>query len=136
MLRIYKVSFNNYTNYTSKTIRNHKTEEYISTDDGYLVIYDYDISKYMEFGGGYRTVEYIGFMPENINDKNEQKYFISYTAYSENNNINFFNDIIYIDESITSELLEKVEQSFKERLNEKAKISKYYAIQIVNIVKI
>jgi polyphosphate kinase len=32
--------------------------------------------------------------------------------------------------------LKGIFQSFKERLNEEAKISKYYAIQIVNIVKI
>jgi len=66
----------------------------------------------------------------------EQKYFIAYAAYGDENP-DLFNTIIYIDEEITSDLIEKIQESLVERLNEGTNLKyKYYATQIVNIVKI
>lgn len=62
----------------------------------------------------------------------KQKYFISYVAYH-NYRTDFFNDIIYIDEEITMELLERMQDSL---LNKVKKHGDYFGTQIINIVKL
>jgi len=66
-----------------------------------------------------------------------QKYFISYAAYScHSNNIDFFNDIIVINEDIDIDmkLLEDIQESLKNKLNENCD-QVYYVTQIINLVK-
>ncbi len=66
----------------------------------------------------------------------EQKYFVSYMAYTEASNC-IFNDYINTDEEITRELIQKIEDTLIERLNKNEKLeSKYFATQIINIIKI
>lgn len=74
---------------------------------------------------------------EPISEK-EQKYFIAYIAYGQNNcdiYKDIFNDIVYIDEEITSDLLSKIEDSLLDKINN-TEIIKYFGTQIVNIVKL
>jgi hypothetical protein len=66
----------------------------------------------------------------------EQKYFISYAVYLDGGRTVFLNSIIYIDEEITSELIEKIQESLTERVNEACKNNPYYGAQIINIVKL
>ncbi len=64
----------------------------------------------------------------------EQKYFISYVAYSkikQESNMDVFNDIIYIKEPITFKLLEEIQSSLVNKLNEGTKNNPYYATQII-----
>lgn len=68
----------------------------------------------------------------------EQKYFIAYIAYGCNNHDTYkdiFNDIVYIDEEITSDLLSKIEDSLLVKLNNN-EIVKYFGTQVFNIVKL
>jgi hypothetical protein len=64
----------------------------------------------------------------------EQKYFVSYVAYASGNNKDFFNDIVYIDEAITSELLSKMQEDLVDRVNYGH--STYFAAQIIGLNKI
>ena len=64
----------------------------------------------------------------------KQKYFIAYAAYSYSG-MDLFNTIIHTDEEITSGLIDKIQKSLVEQLEENIK-SKYYATQIINISKI
>jgi len=82
-------------------------------------------------------------MKENIcstvNKKNEKKYFISYVAYAYTGKTEWtvlpndsFNTIMYIDEEITSKLLEKIQENLVDKLNEVAGENKqYYSTQII-----
>lgn len=65
----------------------------------------------------------------------EQKYFISYIAYNDNEYV-ILNDIIYINEEITSELLEQIQESLINRLNKEELQYPYNQAQIINLVKI
>ena len=65
----------------------------------------------------------------------EQKYFIAYVAYYEVCKWikeEFFNDIIYIDEEITTKLIQNMQSSLLERLNKETS-NPYYGVQIINI---
>jgi hypothetical protein len=72
--------------------------------------------------------------------KKEQKYFIAYVAYGkliDNSTYkDVLNDILFIDEEITSDLLDKIESSLLEKINSNQYQIKYFATQIFNIVKI
>lgn len=73
----------------------------------------------------------------------EQKYFISYVACTEASTRQIIlNDFIYTYEPMDRELIEKLEISLVERLNEikhedgEDLESKYYSAQIINFIKI
>lgn len=69
----------------------------------------------------------------------EIKYFISYAAYSNKNvevKIDFFNDIIYINEDITTDLINKIQYSLIDKLNEGSNFNSYFATQIINIIRL
>jgi len=66
----------------------------------------------------------------------EQKYFISYVGYIEGGGDTFLNDIIFIDEEITSELIQDIQDSLLNKLNEERLSNPYFATQIINIVKL
>lgn len=66
----------------------------------------------------------------------EQKYFISYVAYLKGGKDAFLNDIVIIDEEINSELLEKIQESLVNKVNEETENNPYFATQIINIVKL
>jgi hypothetical protein len=72
--------------------------------------------------------------------KNEQKYFIAYVAYSNTGDKldkDIFNNIIYIDSEIISELINDIEKSLVDKINSNCKSHPlYYATQIININKI
>ena len=65
----------------------------------------------------------------------EQKYFVSYAGYTEAS-MCIFNDYINTNEEITRELIQKIEDTLIERLNNEKPESKYFATQIINIIKI
>lgn len=70
-------------------------------------------------------------MDDNITDvAKEQKYFISYVAYKDNRT-DFLNDIIYIDEEITIDIIIKVEEDLLNRLKEN--YDGYFGVQIINL---
>jgi hypothetical protein len=64
----------------------------------------------------------------------ELKYFLSYAAYSADNVKDFFNDIVYIDEEIDMKLIESIQDSLLNKMND-GKIT-YFAVQIISINKI
>jgi phenylalanyl-tRNA synthetase alpha subunit len=83
----------------------------------------------------------IEFLNNRKQQKREQKYFIAYVAYRNDcdnkTSKDFFNDIVYIDEEITSDLLDKIQDSLLNKANNYAQSHNvYYATQIINIVKL
>jgi len=65
----------------------------------------------------------------------EQKYFVGYAAYAYmNNRTDFLNNVVYIDEEITMELVEKMQADLLNVLNEDK--DRYYAVQIISLNKI
>lgn len=67
----------------------------------------------------------------------ERKYFTSYVAYAKYGN-DFFNDIVYIDEEITTALIERIQESLLAKLNDGIQKSnnRYCATQIIGITLI
>jgi hypothetical protein len=65
----------------------------------------------------------------------ETKYFISYVAYTKSG-YDFFNDIIYLGEDITNKLLEEIQSSLVNKLNNNTENKPYYTTQIIFINKI
>jgi hypothetical protein len=64
----------------------------------------------------------------------EQKYFISYVAYQKDiDKKDFFNDIIYIDEDITINLIEKIQDSLLKKINDKTESKPFFATQIISM---
>jgi len=65
----------------------------------------------------------------------EQKYFVGYAAYAYmNNRTDFLNNVVYIDEEITMELVEKMQADLLNVLNEDK--DRYYAVKIISLNKI
>lgn len=64
----------------------------------------------------------------------EKKYFMSYVAYEEGEMRHplFLNEIMYIDEDITSQLIADIQDNLSLRVGEESK-KKYYT-QIINLV--
>lgn len=65
----------------------------------------------------------------------EKKYFISYVAYLKNyNKFDMFNDIIHTAEEITSDLINRIQISLVDRLNENTENNPYETTQIINFI--
>lgn len=66
----------------------------------------------------------------------EQKYFISYAAYGNLGSFDLLNTIIYINEEITQELISSIEDSIVKKLNKNTQNNPYFAVQIINFIKL
>lgn len=62
MRAVYKATFNAYTNTMKDTIHNPKTDTYRTVHNGEKIILDVNINKYMDFGNGFKTLEFLGYI--------------------------------------------------------------------------
>lgn len=59
-IKLYKVTFNHYTDSTNMTVYNDVTDDYLDIPFGGLIIHERAISKYMNYGNGIKTLEFVG----------------------------------------------------------------------------
>ena len=59
MKKIYKITFNEYTNAMRDTVYREDTAKYLHVPDLFL-IKEGDIQYFQEFGGGIKTLEFVG----------------------------------------------------------------------------
>lgn len=66
MEKVYKVKFMQYTNYFMDTISDGNEDiserKYLKVGNDPVIIKESDLSKYMKYGNGFRSVEFIGNM--------------------------------------------------------------------------
>lgn len=63
LVKVYSVEFFNYTDCLKDTVSDAENIQYLHIPrEGCFLIPEYDLKKYAKFGGGYRTVEYVGCM--------------------------------------------------------------------------
>ena len=65
MEKIYKVEFMKYANYCRDKVTNGETEigkiEYLNVPSPFL-IKEYEIESYKKWGGGYKSLEFVGYL--------------------------------------------------------------------------
>jgi hypothetical protein len=74
-------------------------------------------------------------LEEDKNNK-EQKYFVSYCAYSGSNSVDWLNDFVYIDKEITPKLIISIQDDLINKLNAHVGSQLYYSAQIINFIKL
>ena len=115
-----------------KTI--HSSEEYWSEIEK-------QIGKLVETSSSGSTIgESLKSLMKKVHPKSElveERYFISYSAYpTDGTGFDTFNDIIIVDEPITMDIIETIQEDLVKRLNDFNKKDTYYVAQIITINKI
>jgi excinuclease UvrABC helicase subunit UvrB len=71
------------------------------------------------------------------NKVEEKKYFISYAAYYQpEGKYDIFNDLIYINNKITRDVLDEIQKMMIEKLNKNTKNNPYYVAQVISVFEI
>ena len=68
MSRLYKVTFNQYTNYSRDAVRNEKTSRYLDTSEP-IIIREEQIPYMKDWGEGINTLEYVGVLAFESDDE-------------------------------------------------------------------
>ena len=64
MDKLYAVTFIKYTNYCKNCVSDEDGNYIDIPEDGPFLIREKDIEKYMKFGGGFESLKFVGFSPE------------------------------------------------------------------------
>ena len=66
MEKVYEVEFMNYTNCTRDTVSNGEDDtskwEYIHVGKEPFLVRESELDKYSKYGGGFRTIKFVGYM--------------------------------------------------------------------------
>lgn len=119
MRKVYRATFNQYTNNDGRTIHNPIENKYVTTENGALIILDVNINKYMNYGDGFKTLEYLGFIPV-VDIKTEDDTFI--------NTLNDFIQVIKKEKINLDNIIEATDEKRQESL----KLIKEYYIDKLN----
>ena len=68
MIRLYEVTFNQYTNSSRDTVWNEETNDYINTSEPVIIRED-QIPFMKNWGGGISTLKYVGVLAFESDDK-------------------------------------------------------------------
>ena len=68
MVKIYKVTFNQYTNSFRDTVSSKDNEKYLDVGRGDFLIREDDMEYYKQFGDGFACLELVGYMPVEDNE--------------------------------------------------------------------
>jgi hypothetical protein len=61
MTKIYKVEFMHYTDAFKNGVKNENKDKYLEVGEEPFLISENDIEEYMEYGDGFRTLEFVGY---------------------------------------------------------------------------
>lgn len=67
MEKVYKVEFMNYTNSCHNAVYSESTDSYISVGKEPFLIKESELSKYELYGGGFRTLTFVGNIEKIMN---------------------------------------------------------------------
>jgi hypothetical protein len=76
MEKVYRIEFMRYTNYSKETVDDAKDPftpigeiNYLHIGEGPFLVLEKDLEYYRQFGGGFRSIEYVGIMDLELNEK-------------------------------------------------------------------